>query len=71
MISKSQQRRFAIQRQTQCHECQIKSGAVEPNDSLNGVTCIRGICPGCGEEDFLIYACDYNWPKTGEMAVYD
>lgn len=62
------------ERKTQCHECQLKAGAKPPkhNPELRGVTCIVGTCPSCGKgPQALMYACDYDWPKTGERAVYD
>lgn len=61
----------AKKHKTQCHECQLKDGAIVPPHGLNGVTCLMGICPGCEKEEVLLfYACDYNWPD-GSRAVLD
>ena len=70
MASKTQQKRIAIQRKDQCHKCQLKAGAKEPKGGLRGVTCIHGICPGCGKEDLLMYACDYFWPGE-KIKIWD
>lgn len=59
------------ERPIQCHSCQLKAGAQPPKDGLMGVTCTRGKCSGCGVTDLLIYPWDYNWPDTGEYAVWD
>lgn len=55
---------------TQCHECQLKDGAIVPKYGLCGVTCDQGKCPSCGKDRLLMYACDYDWPD-GSKAVFD
>lgn len=52
-----------------CDECQRKLGGTrQPNMC---VTCMKGKCPDCGDENvFLFYACDYSWPD-GRRAVFD
>ncbi len=54
-----------------CHECQIKRGAREPKGGLGAVTVHGGECVDCGLVTTLVPSIDYDWPKTGQRAVWD
>lgn len=55
-----------------CHECQLKRGAVMPEDGLRGITVSMGTCASCLNTNAgLVPDCDYHWPKEGKRALWD
>lgn len=53
-----------------CHECQLKRGAVAPEDD-SAITVTYGICSMCKQKKTLVPNDDYHWPKDKRVRVWD
>lgn len=54
-----------------CHKCALKLGAKVPKRGQNSITVHGGICYYCKLPGTIIPHCDFDWPASGERAIWD
>jgi hypothetical protein len=69
-MSKSMERRIALQYPSLCIECGRKAFKKMDEERLNGITIHMGICPNCKKECMLIPTSDFEF-ASGDDSKWD